>query len=56
MNQFLCGDVVPGCDMAFRGLGEEGILERAMEHATEVHGIASDADLHSKVRGAITAL
>lgn len=44
--------IVDGCSSSFRGLDEDGILERAGEHAEAEHGMAA-ADYAAQARGAI---
>lgn len=39
MREFRCGEIVPGCDAAFRGQTDDEILERVEVHAREEHGM-----------------
>jgi predicted small metal-binding protein len=49
-----CGDVVPGCDFEMTGSSDQGILQRAAEHAKADHGMDNiPPDVLDKVRRAI---
>ncbi len=51
MKYFDCADVVPGCDVVFRGLDEGGIVLRAAEHAATAHGLSNvDDQIASAIR------
>jgi predicted small metal-binding protein len=53
MKRFRCGDVMPGCDVAFTG-DEQGILREVAIHAQREHGIdALPAEAVAAVRAAI---
>jgi len=39
MKEFSCGDVVPGCTAAFRGVDDESLLSQVAKHAQKDHGL-----------------
>ena len=53
MKRFRCGDVMPGCEVAFAG-DEQGILREVAIHAQRAHGIdALPSEAVEAVRAAI---
>jgi predicted small metal-binding protein len=56
MKQFSCGDVVPGCNRAFRG-SEQEILAAVSLHAQADHGmIEIPASVVDQVRSHIVSV
>lgn len=39
MQEFCCGDVVPGCPASFRAVTEDALLELVAQHARDDHGL-----------------
>jgi predicted small metal-binding protein len=39
MKEFRCGELVPGCEAAFRGESEDDILQQVVAHARDEHGL-----------------
>ena len=55
MKQFLCGDVVPGCDARWVAKSEEELLGHVAQHAASAHGISEvSQELVDAVRAHIT--
>ncbi len=53
-KELRCGDVVPGCDYVARADTEGDVLQKAAEHAREVHGLEKlDEATVAKVKAAI---
>lgn len=54
--KFECTNVVPGCEGEVFGDTEEEVLEKAAEHASEVHGMEDlDDETVEKVKAAIAS-
>ncbi len=52
--KFECTNVVPGCEGEVQGETREEVLEKAAEHAKDVHGLAPlDDETVEKVKAAI---
>lgn len=41
MKRFACGSIIPDCDRVFTGLGDQSVLDQALEHAAANHGMAA---------------
>jgi predicted small metal-binding protein len=55
MKQFICGDVVPGCQFVTRAEDEDTIFEEIHTHAREEHGMDEvPPEVVSAIQGAIT--
>ena len=39
MKEFICGDLVPGCETVIRGESEDEILDQVAVHARDEHGM-----------------
>jgi predicted small metal-binding protein len=49
-----CGEIIEGCNHVITGATEEEVLEQAVEHAREAHGVEQvDAATAARVRAAI---
>lgn len=49
-----CGDIVPGCEAVVRGDSDEAVMQQAVVHAREAHGIEEiDAATAQVVQAAI---
>ena len=54
MKAFACGDVVPGCTIAFTGPDDDAVLALVAAHAVADHGLTTvPPELVEQVRGAI---
>lgn len=55
MKEFICGDLVPGCETVIRGESEEEIFEQVAVHARDEHGMDEvPPEVQDKVRASIT--
>ncbi len=52
MQQFACGDVVPGGDAVFGGIDDAAILTEVARHAVADHGLVEVSD---ELAAAVTA-
>jgi predicted small metal-binding protein len=39
MKEFRCGELVPGCDAAFRSESEDELMQQIAAHARDEHGM-----------------
>jgi predicted small metal-binding protein len=39
MKEFRCGELIPGCEAAFRGDTEDEVLAQVGDHARDEHGM-----------------
>lgn len=54
MKEFVCGELVPGCDEVLTGDSDEQILEKVAVHAREAHGMDEvPPDVQDSVRAKI---
>jgi predicted small metal-binding protein len=57
MRQFVCGEIVPGCETRIEGESDDEVLAKVAVHAREAHGMdevpqeVAD-DVRSKIRDA----
>lgn len=57
MREYICGDVVPGCNTLFRDRSEDGILRKVALHARTGHGMPQVPDaLAQQVRSKIRVI
>jgi predicted small metal-binding protein len=54
MKEFVCGELVPGCDTVIEGESDDEILEKVALHAREEHGMHEvPPEVEDNVRAAI---
>ena len=54
MKEFICGDLVPGCETVIRSESEDEIFEQVAVHAREEHGMDEvPPEVQDKVRASI---
>jgi predicted small metal-binding protein len=54
VKEFICGDLVPGCETVIRGESEDEIFEQVAVHAREEHGMDEvPPEVQDKVRASI---
>ena len=41
LKNFACGSIIPDCDRVFTGPGDQSVLDQALAHAAEDHGLAT---------------
>lgn len=57
MKEFICGELVPGCDTVIRGESDEEILEKVAVHARDEHGMDEvPAEVEDNVRASIVEI
>jgi predicted small metal-binding protein len=39
MRQFICGEIVPGCETKIEGANDDEVLANVAVHAREAHGM-----------------
>ena len=55
MRQFLCGEIVPGCDEKIQGENDDEVLSKVAVHAREAHGMDEvPPEVADNVRSKIT--
>jgi predicted small metal-binding protein len=55
VKQFVCGELVPGCEHVFHGGSEEEILDQVVVHAREDHGMPEvPPEVEDRIRASIT--
>ena len=53
-KELRCGELMPGCNKVIEGENEAEIIENAVEHAREDHGVREiPPEMSSKVKAAI---
>lgn len=57
MKRFACGDVVPGCEDVFLGATDDEVLDQALQHAAEAHGLTDvPPETLEHARGLVTTV
>ncbi|TCI98850.1 DUF1059 domain-containing protein [Aeromicrobium sp. IC_218] len=57
MKRFACGDVVPGCEDVFLGATEDEVLDKALQHAADAHGMTEvSEETMDHARGLVTTV
>ena len=55
MKQFVCGELVPGCEHVFHASSDEEILEQVEVHARDDHGMPEvPPEVADRIRESIT--
>ena len=48
-----CGDMMAGCDYVARAESEDELMQKAAEHAREVHGITVSPEVVQQIKSKI---
>jgi predicted small metal-binding protein len=55
VRQFVCGEIVPGCDTKIQGENDDEVLQKVAVHAREAHGMDEvPPEVQDNVRSKIT--